>query len=145
MFDLYIGSLTEEGILERVDEFLCTPGYQVRKDTLYDRVSAALMGAMEKAGFDFVRYSEIPVGSVDPDVEDDIRNILLEEGKIVKVTDEMYTLSSYMEEAKEKIQEKLKEDLYCNRCICPGNQAAQNREDGQLAKKQAEKVRVAYR
>ena len=62
------------------------------------------------AGFDFVRYSEIPVGSVDPDVEDDIRNILLEEGKIVKVTDEMYTLSSYMEEAKEKIQEKLKED-----------------------------------
>ena len=93
-----------------MDEFLCTPGYQVRKDTLYDRVSAALMGAMEKAGFDFVRYSEIPVGSVDPDVEDDIRNILLEEGKIVKVTDEMYTLSSYMEEAKEKIQEKLKED-----------------------------------
>ena len=110
VFDLYIGSLTDEGILERVDEFLCTPGYQVRKDTLYDRVSAALMGAMEKAGFDFVRYSEIPVGSVDPDVEDDIRNILLEEGKIVKVTDEMYTLSSYMEEAKEKIQEKLKED-----------------------------------
>ena len=110
VFDLYIGSLTEEGILERVDEFLCTPGSQVRKDTLYDRVSAALMGAMEKAGFDFVRYSEIPVGSVDPDVEDDIRNILLEEGKIVKVTDEMYTLSSYMEEAKEKIQEKLKED-----------------------------------
>ena len=106
MFDLYIGSLTEEGILERVDEFLCTPGYQVRKDTLYDRVSAALMGAMEKAGFDFVRYSEIPVGSVDPDVEDDIRNILLEEGKIVKVTDEMYTLSSYMEEAKEKNSRK---------------------------------------
>lgn len=110
VFDLYINSLADEGVLERVDEFLCTPGYRVRKDELYDRVSGALLDAMEKAGFDFVRYSEISVGKVDRDVEDDIRNILLEEGKIVKVTDEMYTLSSYMEEAKKKIQKKLEED-----------------------------------
>ena len=31
VFDLYIGSLTEEGILERVDEFLCTPRLSGKK------------------------------------------------------------------------------------------------------------------
>ena len=65
---------------------------------------------MEKAGFDFVRYGEIPVKGVSQEVEDDILNILLEEKQIVKVTEEMYTLSSYMEQAKEKIREKLKEE-----------------------------------
>ena len=39
---------------------------------------------------------------------DDILNILLEEQKIVKVTEDMYTLTEYMERAKELIQEHLK-------------------------------------
>lgn len=41
---------------------------------------------------------------------DDILNILLQECRVVKVTDDMYTLSEYMQEAKEKIEAKLKED-----------------------------------
>lgn len=110
IFDLYIDRLEAEGVLKRTDEFLSTPEYQVRKDKTYDQVSAALLGAMEKAGFDFVRYGEIPVKNVSQEVEDDILNILLEEKKIVKVTEEMYTLSSYMEQAKERIREKLKEE-----------------------------------
>ena len=80
------------------------------KDATYQQVSETLLGAMEKAGFDFVRYGEIPVKGVSQEVEDDILNILLEEKQIVKVTEEMYTLSSYMEQAKEKIREKLKEE-----------------------------------
>ena len=110
IFDLYIDRLEAEGVLKRTDEFLSTPEYQVRKDKTYDQVSAALLGAMEKAGFDFVRYGEILVKNVSQEVEDDILNILLEENKIVKVTEEMYTLSSYMEQAKERIREKLKEE-----------------------------------
>ena len=93
-----------------MDEFLSTPDYEVCKDATYQQVSETLLGAMEKAGFDFVRYGEIPVKGVSQEVEDDILNILLEEKQIVKVTEEMYTLSSYMEQAKEKIREKLKEE-----------------------------------
>ena len=37
-------------------------------------------------------------------------NILLEEKEVVKVTDDMYTLTAYMEEAKTVIQTKLKEE-----------------------------------
>lgn len=41
---------------------------------------------------------------------DDILNILLQECRVVKVTDDMYTLAEYMQEAREKIEAKLKED-----------------------------------
>ena len=110
VFDSFISRLEEEQAIKRVDEFLCTPDYEVCKDATYQQVSETLLGAMEKAGFDFVRYGEIPVKGVSQEVEDDILNILLEEKQIVKVTEEMYTLSSYMEQAKEKIREKLKEE-----------------------------------
>lgn len=110
VFDSFISRLEEEQAIKRVDEFLSTPDYEVCKDATYQQVSETLLGAMEKAGFDFVRYGEIPVKGVSQEVEDDILNILLEEKQIVKVTEEMYTLSSYMEQAKEKIREKLKEE-----------------------------------
>ena len=41
---------------------------------------------------------------------DDILNVLLVEGKVVKIAEDMYTLTEYMEEAKNIIQEKLAED-----------------------------------
>ena len=64
----------------------------------------------EKAGYDFVRYSEIDLKGVSRDMADDILNILLTEGKVVRVTEEMYTLAEYMEQAKEKIKAHLADD-----------------------------------
>ena len=102
--------LIEAGCLRRVDEFLCTPGFEVRKDGVYDRVSGVLLDSFRKAKYDFVRYSEIAFGGADKAAADDILNILLEEQKIVKVTDDMYTLSEYMEHAVDVIRKKLEED-----------------------------------
>ncbi len=60
----------------------------------------------------FARYSEITCKDVPQEIMDDILNILLEEKADCKkkINDEMYTLTSYMETAKEKIREHLKED-----------------------------------
>lgn len=110
VFDLFVAYLEEKNVLKRSGEYLCTPEYQVRKDEVYDRVSRILLNTMEKAGYDFVRYSEIPVGGICRETEDDILNILLVERKIVKVSEEMFTLASYMERAAEKIRERLEED-----------------------------------
>lgn len=110
VFDKILEMLIEEGCLKRVDEFLCTPGYEVRKDGVYNGVSGILLDTFAKAKYDFARYSEIAFKGVDRTVADDILNILLEEQKIVKVTDDMYTLKEYMERAKEVIREKLRED-----------------------------------
>lgn len=110
VFDLFVAYLEEKNVLKRSGEYLCTPEYRVRKDEVYDRVSRILLNTMEKAGYDFVRYSEIPVNGICRETEDDILNILLVERKIVKVSEEMFTLASYMERAAEKIRERLKED-----------------------------------
>ena len=54
-----------------------------------------------------MRFSEIDCKSVSREIQDDILNILLQEEKAVKVAEDMYTLKSYMEEAKRVILEKL--------------------------------------
>ena len=108
VFDKIVEMLIEEGCLKRVDEFLCTPQYQIKKDTRYDKVSGILLDTFTNAKYDFVRYSEIDFKGTVKETADDILNILLEEQKIVKVTEDMYTLTEYMERAKELIQEHLK-------------------------------------
>ena len=110
VFDKILEMLIEAGYLKRVDEFLCTPEYKVKKDGTYDKVSGILLDSFAKAKYDFVRYSELDLKGVDKAVADDILNILLEERQVVKVTDDMYTLRDYMEHATEVIRAKLSED-----------------------------------
>ncbi len=110
VFDKIIDYYISCGVMKRINEFLCTPDYEVRKDALYEKVSENYLKTWEMAGFDFVRYSEMEHPGVPDDVADDILNCLLEEKQAVKVFDEMYTLASYMEEAKEKIKKHLEKD-----------------------------------
>ena len=110
VFDRIVDRLVEAGTVKRVDEFLCTPLYEVRKDAVYEKVSGLLLGRFADARYDFVRYSEIDGKGTEQGIMDDILNILLQECRVVKVTDDMYTLAEYMQEAKEKIEAKLKED-----------------------------------
>ncbi|MEZ3488277.1 MAG: selenocysteine-specific translation elongation factor [Lachnospiraceae bacterium] len=110
VFDKILEMLIDAGCLKRVDEFLCTPEFEVKKDAVYEKVSGILLESFKEARYDFVRYSEIDVKGTAKAVVDDILNILLEENKVVKVTEDMYTLSEYMEHAKEVIQKELAKD-----------------------------------
>ena len=110
LFDRIIEFLEEEGCVKREGEFLCTPDYQVRKDGVFDQVSSVLLDTFRKARFDFVRYSEISLPKVERETGDDILNILLVEGSVVKVTEDMYTLKDYMEEARQAISAHLAND-----------------------------------
>lgn len=110
IFDKIVEAFEEAGKVKRIEEYLCTPEYEVRKDAVYDKVSGKLLDVFGKAGYDFVRYSEIDFGDIPADVTDDILNILLEEKKIVKVSEDMYTERSYIDKAESIIRGKLKED-----------------------------------
>ena len=110
VFDKILELLIGAGCLKRVDEFLCTPEYEVRKDGTYDKISGILLDTFANAKYDFVRYSEIDLKGADRAAADDILNILLEERRAVKVTEDMYTLTEYMDRAKEVILKKLAED-----------------------------------
>lgn len=106
VFDQYVEYLEREGAVKRFREYLCTPGYEVRKDGIYEKVADQLLDTVKRAGYDFIRYSDMVFDGVSGSVADDILNILLEECLVVKVSEDLYTLTEYMERAKVMIQEE---------------------------------------
>lgn len=110
VFDKYISRLEEEGWVLRVGEFLCTPEFEVKRDAVYEKVVAVFDNTMKRAGYDFVRYVEMDFKAVPQNITDDILNLLLQEKHIVKVGEDMYTLTTYMEEAAKRIAARLKEN-----------------------------------
>lgn len=110
VFDKVVELLEADGHVKRVDEFLCSPEFKVCKDKTYDKVSGLITGAVQKAGYDFVRYTDIDMKGMSREISDDILNILLQEELLVKVTEDTYTLKSYMDEAREIISGRLREN-----------------------------------
>ncbi len=69
----------------------------------------------EKAGYDFVRFSEITFPKLSEGTKEDVLQVLISEGAVVKINDEMYTLADYMEQAKERSRKacKRRDDYDC--------------------------------
>lgn len=109
VFDLYLESLVEEGVMKRRNEFLSLPQHEIVKDKVYQQVENKLLTTFEKAGLDFPKVSEIDFGTVPFEVVEDILLLLMEEKKIIKLGEELYTLTSYIEHSKEIICSMLKE------------------------------------
>lgn len=110
VFDLYMDMLTDEQVLKRHQEYLQLPEFEVSKDAVYDKVKKTVEKTFQKAQFDFVRFSEITFGSIDRAVVEDIILILMDEDFVVKVAEDIYTLRTLMDQAKEVIQIRLKEN-----------------------------------
>ena len=110
VFDAYVTHMMEENVLGRKDEYLHLPEFEVAKDQTFTKVEKVLLDTYKKAGYDFVRFSEINLGNVERETAEDIVLVMMDEGSIVRVNEEMFTLSELMEEAKERIREHLKVD-----------------------------------
>ncbi|MGC4018292.1 MAG: selenocysteine-specific translation elongation factor [Muricomes sp.] len=110
VFDKYIEDITEQGLLSRHEEYLAPVGYEVGRDETFEKVRTTLLDTLKSARYDFVKITEINFGNLPAQVVEDILLLVIDESEIVKVADGMYTLRTYMEEAKEKIIEKLKAD-----------------------------------
>lgn len=110
VFDLYIETLVQEGALKRHQEFLQAPEFEIRKDAVYQKAAGIIEKTFTAAGYDFAKFSEIDFAGIKKETVDDIIMGMVGEGSIVKLADDMYTLVSYMEQAKERILERLKEN-----------------------------------
>lgn len=110
VFDLYVEMLSEEGALKRHQEFLQFPEFEVRKDAVYEKVLKTVQKQFEKAQFDFQRFSEFSFGNIKREEVEDIMLLLIDEDIVVKITEDIYTLKSIIEKAKEVIQNRLKEN-----------------------------------
>lgn len=98
-----------QGKISRVEEYLCTPEHEIPRDDSYQQVSRTLLDCFSKGKYDFVKYTDVHHPGAAGEVQDDILNLLREEGRVVKVSEDTYTLKEYMDEAKAQVQQMLKE------------------------------------
>ena len=110
IFDAYIERMTEENVYGRREEYLSLPGYKVPKDAMYLQTEKLIEDTFEKAGYDFVRFSEIDFGKIPRQTAEDVVLMMIDEGKVLRINEEMFTMKHLMDEAKEKIQNHLKEE-----------------------------------
>lgn len=110
VFDMYIQYLEDQGALSRHEEFLAPQGFEAARDETYDKVRRKLLGELKPAKYDFVRFSDISFPGVPPQTAEDILLLMAAEGELVKVAEGVYTLAVYMDQAREKIIEKLRAD-----------------------------------
>ena len=108
LFNLYLELLEEEGVMMRHNEYLQVLGFELCKDVTYRNVSALILEQLEQAKYDFIRFSEMHFAKYDMGIVEDILATLLEDARVVRISEDMYTLSTLIYEAKEKIQEHLK-------------------------------------
>ena len=110
IFDAYIERMTGENVYGRREEYLSLPGYEVPKDAMYLQTEKLIEDTLEKAGYDFVRFSEIDFGKIPRQTAEDVILMMIDEGKVIRINEEMFTMKHLMDEAKEKIQNYLKEE-----------------------------------
>ena len=110
IFDAYIERMTEENVYGRREEYLSLPGYEVPKDAMYLQTEKLIEDTFEKAGYDFVRFSEIDFGKILRQTAEDVVLMMIDEGKVLRINEEMFTMKHLIDEAKEKIQNHLKEE-----------------------------------
>ena len=110
IFDAYIERMTGENVYGRREEYLSLPGYEVPKDAMYLQTEKLIEDTFEKAGYDFVRFSEINFGKIPRQTAEDVVLMMIDEGKVLRINEEMFTMKHLMDEAKEKIQNHLKEE-----------------------------------
>lgn len=110
VFDAYIERMTEENVYGRREEYLSLPGYEVPKDEMYLETEKLITDTFEKAKYDFVRFSEIDFGKIPRQTAEDVVLMMIDEGKVLRINEEMFTMKHLMDEAKEKIQNHLKEE-----------------------------------
>lgn len=110
VFDAYIEQLVAQNQIGRKDEYLHLAEFEVSKDAMFLKTEKTLVDAFEKAGFDFVRFSEIDLGTIPRETAEDVLLLLVDEEQVVRINEEMFTMKYLMDEAEEKIRKHLENE-----------------------------------
>lgn len=109
VFDQIIYKFICENEIKKYKEYLSLNDFEIDKDKTFQNVEKTLDNTYKKAGFDFVRLSEINFNE-DEIIVRDVLNVLIDEEKIAKINEEMFTLKSLMNKAEVIVREKLEQD-----------------------------------
>lgn len=109
VFDQIIYKFIHENEIKIYKEYLSLNNFEINKDKIFQNVEKILVNTYKKAEFNFVRLNEIKF-SMDENIVRDVLNILIDEKKIVKINDEMFTLKYLMDKAEIVVREKLEKN-----------------------------------
>lgn len=110
VFDRYVEMLIQEQAVKQHEEFMALPEFEIFKDETFQSVSGKLLDNFKHVKYDFAKFSEIDFGKIPSVTAEDILTTLIDEGLVVKVAEDMYTLKDLIDKAKDMIAEKLKKD-----------------------------------
>lgn len=108
VFDAYVERMAEEGVYGRREEYLYLPEFTVPKDELFQKTEKLLNDSFSGAAYDFIRFSEIELGKIPKETAEDVVLMMIDEGRVIRINEEMFTLTSLMDAAKDKIVAHLK-------------------------------------
>lgn len=103
VFDTYIERMTEQGVFGKKGEYLYLADFTVEKDEIYLETEKQFMEAFKKAAYEFIRVPEVSAGNVSDQIREDVLQMLVEEGTLMRLTEDTYTLTCLMESAAEQI------------------------------------------
>ena len=105
VFDAYVRFAEEHGYFKTYNEFLCLPDHEIDKNDAYRKIESLLTDAMEQAGYELLRFSEIDLQKTPEAEAIDVMQLLMEEGRVVRINEEMFTMAHFMEDARKKIEQ----------------------------------------
>jgi selenocysteine-specific elongation factor len=97
-YDLVINQMEVESLIKKSGDFISLVGFEVQQDGEFRRIKKIFEDAFRKAGYDFVQLTDINFGQTKGTNVEDVKNRLLEEGEIIKVSDEFYTSTYIIEQ-----------------------------------------------
>lgn len=108
-FTVFINDLVQRGYLcQRRTSCFC-PEVPVVKDDRFERVQDFLIGRLGQARFQFVDYRELCPKEIPEEMYQDILEVLTEEGKLVRISEEFYTTAELEREALELVEQHFQE------------------------------------
>lgn len=109
-YDLVIHQMERESFIKKSGDFISLVSFEVQQDGEFRRIKKILEDAFRKAGYDFVQLADINFGQTKGTNIEDVKNRLMEDGEIIKISDEFYTSTRLVEEAEEKIRDYFKRE-----------------------------------
>ena len=109
LFEAYLDLLIKEEVIKIEGDFVSEFNFKIEKDETYIAIEKLLDKTFTKARYELIRFSELEKEKYSEELISDVLRCMQNEGKVVAITDEMFTLNSLVDEAKLMVCNHFKE------------------------------------
>ena len=104
LFDQLLQHWVDEGKIKVEQEFVNMADFHMYKDRYYQKAEKWIMRNLKEAGYNFVRFPDVPFVEEQQAYKDDVLQNMVVEGRCIHLFEDYYTLPSFVIEAGEKIE-----------------------------------------